>query len=65
MDALKLFFLGILIGISIGLFFAKIAAKQKPWTELSKRGKKVRSGAMIAGIVLLVTGLTSFFIIKY
>ena len=46
---------GIAIGISIG-------KKQKPWSELSERERKVRIGTITALSVLAVAGVVVFLI---
>ena len=46
--------LGIATGLSIGLVYAR---KQKTWSELSSKERKIRIGLIAVVVVLLVTGI--------
>ncbi len=50
---------GIAIGISIGISMGR---KQKPWSELSERERKVRIGTITALSVLAIAGVVVFLI---
>ena len=49
--------IGIGIGISIGIAMGN---KQKPWSEMDDREKKVRIGTITAGCILLIAGIVQF-----
>jgi hypothetical protein len=46
--------LGIATGLFIGLVYAR---KQKTWSELSSKERKIRIGLIAVVVVLLVTGI--------
>ena len=51
---------GIAVGLTIGLSFSR---RQKPWSELSGREKKVMIWLIAAGVVLLLAGIVVFFLV--
>jgi len=52
--------IGIATGLAIGLVTAR---KQKPWSELTAREKKLRIGLLITGVVLLIAGIITFVLV--
>jgi uncharacterized membrane protein YidH (DUF202 family) len=46
--------IGIFTGLAIG--FA-VGRRQKPWSELTQKEKRIRVGLIAAGVVLLVVGV--------
>lgn len=56
---------GFVIGMAIG-FSAGFAAgrKQKPWSELTEKEKKIRIGMIVACAVALVAGVVAFFLVR-
>ena len=52
---------GIAVGLAIGLSFS--SRRQKPWSELSAREKKLMIGLIAAGVVLLLAGIVVFFLV--
>jgi type II secretory pathway component PulM len=51
---------GIAVGLTIDLSFSR---RQKPWSELSGREKKVMIWLIAAGVVLLLAGIVVFFLV--
>ena len=52
------FGLGLLLGFAAGIGIGiSIGRKQKPWSELDEREKKVRIGVIAAGFVLLLAAV--------
>ena len=48
---------GIGVGFAIGIIIGSLTAKQKSWSELSGKEKKIRLGIIAVGIVIFVIGL--------
>ena len=51
---------GIAVGLAIGLSFRR---KQKPWSELTEKEKKLRVWLIAAGVILLAAGIVIFFLV--
>jgi hypothetical protein len=51
--------IGIFTGLAIGL---AVGRRQKPWSELTQKEKKIRIGLIAAGIVLLAAGIVMLLI---
>jgi len=47
------FAIGITVGLAIGFV---VGRRQKPWSELTQKEKRIRIGLIAAGVVLLVVG---------
>jgi len=48
---------GYLLGMASGLAIGLIAGRrQKPWSELTQKEKRIRIGLIAAGVVLLAAG---------
>ncbi|MFC1913304.1 hypothetical protein ACFLX7_03840 [Chloroflexota bacterium] len=55
--------IGIAVGLGVGIAIGiSIGRKQKPWSELDAREKKVRIGTITAFSVLAATGAVVFLI---
>jgi len=50
------YFWGIATGLAIGLVYAR---RQKPWSELTDKEKKIRIGLIATGAVLLAAGIVT------
>ena len=49
---------GYLLGMASGLAIGFIAGRrQKPWSELTQKEKRIRIGLIAAGVVLLAAGI--------
>lgn len=48
------FAIGIAVGLAIGIVSGR---RQKPWSELTEKEKRIRIGLIAAGVVLLVVGV--------
>jgi tetrahydromethanopterin S-methyltransferase subunit F len=48
---------GIVIGLAIGFIITR--GKQKPWSELTEKEKRVRIWLIGAGVVLLAAGVVT------
>lgn len=46
--------IGIFTGLAIGL---AVGRRQKPWSELTQKEKRIRIGLIAAGVVLLAVGI--------
>ena len=46
--------IGIFTGLAIGL---AVGRRQKPWSELTQKEKRIRVGLIAAGVVLLAAGI--------
>jgi tetrahydromethanopterin S-methyltransferase subunit F len=46
--------IGIFTGLAIGLV---VGRRQKPWSELTQKEKRIRIGLIAAGVVLLAAGI--------
>ena len=54
---------GYLLGMSSGLAIGLIAGRrQKPWSELTQKEKRIRIGLIAAGVVLLAAGIVMLLI---
>ena len=53
--------LGLVIGLSIGI---AIGRRQKPFSELTAKEKKITIGIMVGLGVLVVLGIVTFFLAK-
>jgi hypothetical protein len=51
--------IGIFTGLAIGL---AVGRRQKPWSELTQKEKRIRIGLIAAGVVLLAAGIVMFLI---
>ena len=51
---------GIAVGLTIGLITGR---KQKPWSELTEKEKKLRVWLIAAGVVMLAAGIVTFFLV--
>ena len=51
---------GIAVGLAIGLGFGR---KQKPWSELTEKQKKLMIWLIAAGVILLAAGVVVFFLV--
>ena len=50
--------IGFAIGIAVGLAIGIVSGRrQKPWSELTEKEKRIRIGLIAAGVVLLVVGV--------
>ena len=54
------FAMGMVIGLVIGIAAGR---KQKPWSELTDKEKKIRIGITVAGAILLIAGVIAFFLV--
>lgn len=52
-----LFILGAMVGIGLGSYFTAIAKPQKPWSELTRKDKKIRIWLLSVGILSLIVGV--------
>jgi tetrahydromethanopterin S-methyltransferase subunit F len=49
---------GYLFGMASGLAIGFVAGRrQKPWSELTRKEKRIRIGLIAAGVVLLAAGI--------
>jgi len=48
------------IGIGVGSYFTSLAKMHKPWSELTEREKRLIIGLLIAGVILLISGIVVF-----
>jgi len=46
--------IGIFTGLAIGLV---VGRRQKPWSELTQKERRIRIGLIAAGVVLLAAGI--------
>lgn len=53
--------IGMAIGFSIGFAAGR---RQKPWSELTEKEKKMRIGMTIACAVMVVAGVVAFFLVR-
>ena len=52
---------GYLIGVATGLAIGFVVTRrQKPWSELTQKEKRIRIGLIAAGVVLLAAGIVTF-----
>ena len=57
--------IGIVIGIAIGLPIGLTTGrKQKPWSELNDKEKRVRIGLVAIGTTLLIAGIFAFLLLE-
>jgi len=54
------FVIGLVIGMAIGFAAGR---KQKPWSEFTKREKKIRIGILTALSILVIAGIVVFFLV--
>ena len=54
------FAVGIATGLAIGITTTR---REKTWSELNDREKKLRIGLLAAGVVLFIAGLAVFFVV--
>jgi len=52
--------IGIFTGLAIGLI---VGRRQKPWSELTQKEKRIRIGLIAAGVVLLAAGIVMLLIL--
>jgi len=46
------------VGYAIGIFTGlAVGRRQKPWSELTQKEKRIRIGLIAAGVVLLAAGI--------
>ena len=55
---------GIGVGFAIGLIVGRLGAKQKSWSELSDRERKLRIGLIALGVIALAAGIVVFFLVS-
>jgi len=56
--------IGIVIGVAIGLPIGLTTGrKQKPWSELNDKEKRVRIGLVVIGTILLIAGIFTFILL--
>ena len=48
---------GIGVGFAIGIIIGSLTVKQKSWSELSDKEKKIRLGIIGVGIVIFAIGI--------
>jgi hypothetical protein len=48
---------GIGVGFAIGLIVGSLTVKQKSWSELTQKERRVRIWSVAAGVILLVAGV--------
>ena len=53
------FAIGIAVGLAIGIVSGR---RQKPWSELTEKEKRIRIGLIAAGVVLLAAGIVMLLI---
>jgi hypothetical protein len=51
--------IGIFTGLAIGFI---VGRRQKPWSELTRKEKRIRIGLIAAGVVLLAAGIVMLLI---
>ena len=51
---------GIGVGFAIGLIVGRLGVKEKSWSELSDRERKLRIGLIALGVIALVAGIVVF-----
>jgi multidrug transporter EmrE-like cation transporter len=51
--------IGIFTGLAIGLI---VGRRQKPWSELTQKEKRIRISLIAAGVVLLAAGIVMLLI---
>jgi hypothetical protein len=54
------FAIGLATGLAIGITAIR---KEKSWSELNDREKKLRIGLLAAGVALFIAGLAVFFVV--
>ena len=55
---------GIGVGFAIGLIVGRLGAKQKSWSELSDRERKLRVGLIALGVMALAAGIVVFILVS-
>ena len=55
---------GIGVGFAIGLIVGRLGAKEKSWSELSDRERKLRIGLIALGVIALVAGIAIFLLAR-
>lgn len=56
------FAMGIVVGLAIGFIITR--GKQKSWSELTEREKKIRIWLIGAGVVLLAAGVVTALLVS-
>lgn len=51
---------GIGVGFGLGLVIGSLTARQKPWSEMTEKEKKIRRISIWGGIVILLIGVGVF-----
>jgi hypothetical protein len=52
---------GIIVGLVIGIFAGR---KQKPWSELTEKEKRIRIWLIGGGVILLAAGIVTLFLVS-
>jgi hypothetical protein len=55
------FLLGLAVGFTGGI---AIARQSKPWSEMTERERRMRTGLIVAGAVALAAGIVTLFLVK-
>ena len=55
---------GIGVGFAIGLIVGRLGVKEKSWSELSDRERKLRIGLIALGVIALVAGIAIFLLAR-
>jgi hypothetical protein len=55
---------GLATGFAFGLIVGSLTAKQKSWSELTGKEKKIRIWLVVAGIVLLLAGIITLLLLR-
>ena len=51
---------GIGVGFAIGLITGTLTSRQKPWSEMTDKEKRIRKISIGVGLVLLLLGVGAF-----
>ena len=55
---------GIGVGFAIGIIVGSLTVKQKSWSELTEKEKKTRIWLVGAGVILLISGIVAFLLVR-
>ena len=55
---------GIGVGFAIGLIVGSLTVKQKSWSELTQKERRVRIWVVAAGVILLVAGVVALLLLE-
>ena len=53
--------IGMAVGLAIGL---SVRNRQKPWSELSQKEKRLMIGLIALGVIALAAGIVVFFLVR-